>query len=69
MHKIRIKISFVEFECGEFDLQQMDGRCVVQKEAEVQLRRSTNKYSIEENYVTSNNITERCPSGSKDYNR
>jgi len=58
-----------EYECGEFDLQQMDGRCVVEKEAEVKLQRSSNVYSIEENFVTTNNFTKRCPPGSKDYNR
>ena len=58
-----------EFECGSFDLQQMEGRCVIQNEAELQLKRTSTLYSIEENFIKSNNDTEKCPSGSKDYNR
>ena len=58
-----------EFECGSFDLQQMEGRCVVQNEAELQLKRKSILYSIEENFIKSNNDTEKCPPGSKDYNR
>ena len=47
----------------------MDGRCVVQTEAEERLQRTTIQYSIEENFISSNNDTERCPSDSQDYNR
>ena len=61
--------SISEFECGSFDLQQMEGRCVVQNEAELQLKRTSTLYSIEENFIKSNNDTEKCPPGSKDYNR
>ena len=62
-------LSISEFECGSFDLQQMEGRCVVQNEAELQLKRKSILYSIEENFIKSNNDTEKCPPGSKDYNR
>ena len=62
-------LSISEFECGSFDLQQMEGRCVVQNEAELQLKRKSILYSIEENFIKSNNDTEKCPLGSKDYNR
>ena len=47
----------------------MEGRCVVQNEAELQLKRKSILYSIEENFIKSNNDTEKCPPGSKDYNR
>ena len=47
----------------------MEGRCVVQNEAELQLKRTSTLYSIEENFIKSNNDTEKCPPGSKDYNR
>ena len=47
----------------------MEGRCVVQNEAELQLKRKSTLYTIEENFIKSNNDTEKCPPGSKDYNR
>ena len=67
--KIVFFLSISEYECGSFDLQQMEGRCVVQNEAELQLKRKSTLYSIEENFIKSNNDTEKCPPGSKDYNR
>jgi len=50
-----------EWECGEQDLFQQEGRCIVKKNAEPVLQRSRKPYAIDENYSEFNNITEVCP--------